>query len=91
MAFSTLHGSVSSADDSSGSSPPLRTDRDTQSPQTADSSDEDRQHVSTHTHTHTHTYTHTHTHTHARTHTHTHTHTRTMVNAQLLLKHLGMM
>ncbi|XP_050954995.1 RNA-binding Raly-like protein isoform X1 [Labeo rohita] len=45
VAFSPLHGSVSSADDSSGSSPPLRTDRDTQSPQTADSSDEDRQHV----------------------------------------------
>ncbi|XP_043084681.1 RNA-binding Raly-like protein isoform X2 [Puntigrus tetrazona] len=43
VAFSPLHGSVSSADDSSGSSPPLRTDRDTQ---TADSGDEDRQHVS---------------------------------------------
>ncbi|XP_048014673.1 RNA-binding Raly-like protein isoform X2 [Megalobrama amblycephala] len=46
VAFSPLHGSVSSADDSSGSSPPSRTDRETQSPQTADSSDEDRQHVS---------------------------------------------
>ncbi|XP_016098374.1 RNA-binding Raly-like protein isoform X2 [Sinocyclocheilus grahami] len=45
VAFSPLHGSVNSADDSSGSPPPLRTDRDTQSPQTADSSDEDRQHV----------------------------------------------
>ncbi|XP_016098376.1 RNA-binding Raly-like protein isoform X3 [Sinocyclocheilus grahami] len=49
VAFSPLHGSVNSADDSSGSPPPLRTDRDTQSPQTADSSDEDRQHVNTHT------------------------------------------
>ncbi|XP_039530539.1 uncharacterized protein si:dkey-234i14.2 [Pimephales promelas] len=45
VAFSPLHGSVSSADDSSGSSPPSRTDRETQSPQTAVNSDEYRQHV----------------------------------------------
>ncbi|KAK7116977.1 hypothetical protein R3I94_022493 [Phoxinus phoxinus] len=45
VAFSPLHGSVSSADDSSGCSPPSRTGRETQSPQTAGNSDEDRQHV----------------------------------------------
>ncbi|XP_059392407.1 RNA-binding Raly-like protein isoform X2 [Carassius carassius] len=45
VTFSPLHGSVSSVDDSSGSPPPLKTERDTQSPQTADCSDEDRQHV----------------------------------------------
>lgn len=45
VAHSPLHGSVSSVDGSSGDSPPLKTDRETQSPQTADSSDEDREHV----------------------------------------------
>lgn len=49
VAYSPLHGSVSSVDGSSGDSPPLKTDRE--SPQTADSSDEDRQHVNTLTHT----------------------------------------
>ncbi|XP_056596416.1 heterogeneous nuclear ribonucleoprotein C isoform X1 [Triplophysa dalaica] len=45
VAYSPLHGSVSSVDGSSGDTPPLKTDEETQSPQTADSSDEDRQHV----------------------------------------------
>ncbi|XP_051548373.1 uncharacterized protein LOC127437472 [Myxocyprinus asiaticus] len=46
VAYSPLHGSVSSVDGSSCSPPPLRTDLETHSPQTADSCDEDRQHVS---------------------------------------------
>nr|XP_055047864.1 RNA-binding Raly-like protein [Misgurnus anguillicaudatus] len=40
VVYSPLHGSVNSVDGSS-----LKTDRETQSPQTSDSSDEDRQHV----------------------------------------------
>lgn len=45
VVYSPLHGSVNSVDGSSHDSPPLKTDRETQSPPTSDSSDEDRQHV----------------------------------------------